>query len=168
MTDDITLIPDGGISWLDASGPEGNIVLSTRIRLARNLEGRSFPIRADSEVRLATLDRVVDAALSCGGMGDAAVIRFDAVDAEFCALLHERHLVSKELVSSGRDGRKPAGAALVTDGEAGNAQCSGMTFAVVGPGCKTRDQVLREGQAPLVRDLVLTGLVGVDPIPLRI
>jgi protein arginine kinase len=119
MTNDITLIPDGGISWLDASGPEGNIVLSTRIRLARNLEGRSFPIRADSEARLATLDRVVDAARSCGGMGDAAVIRFDAVDAEFCALLHERHLVSKELVGSGRDGRTPAGAALVTDGEAG-------------------------------------------------
>jgi len=31
---DLTLLPDGGMTWLDASGPESHIVLSTRVRLA--------------------------------------------------------------------------------------------------------------------------------------
>jgi protein arginine kinase len=39
MTIDLSLIPDGGVRWLDASGPHADIVLSTRIRLARNVEG---------------------------------------------------------------------------------------------------------------------------------
>jgi hypothetical protein len=44
---DLDLLPDGGVSWLDASGPDAHIVLSTRIRLARNLEGLRFTPRAD-------------------------------------------------------------------------------------------------------------------------
>ncbi len=39
MTLDLSLLPDGGVTWLDASGEHAGIVLSTRIRLARNLEG---------------------------------------------------------------------------------------------------------------------------------
>ncbi len=39
---DLTLLPDGGMHWLDASGPKGHIVLSTRIRLARNIHGFAF------------------------------------------------------------------------------------------------------------------------------
>ena len=36
MTLDLSLLPDGGASWLDASGDHSDIVLSTRIRLARS------------------------------------------------------------------------------------------------------------------------------------
>ena len=39
---DLNLLPDGGLGWLDASGPLSHIVLSTRIRLARNLADRTF------------------------------------------------------------------------------------------------------------------------------
>ena len=39
MTVDLSLLPDGGVGWLDASGAHSDIVLSTRIRLARNVEG---------------------------------------------------------------------------------------------------------------------------------
>ena len=35
---DLSLLPDGGMRWLDASGPKSTIVLSTRIRLAREYE----------------------------------------------------------------------------------------------------------------------------------
>ena len=35
---DLSLLPDGGASWLDASGEHADIVLSTRIRLARNVD----------------------------------------------------------------------------------------------------------------------------------
>jgi len=46
MTLDLSLLPDGGVGWLDASGRHSDIVLSTRIRLARNVEGYAFTGRA--------------------------------------------------------------------------------------------------------------------------
>ncbi len=35
--------------WMTGGGPDGDIVLSSRIRLARNLEGVPFPNRADAK-----------------------------------------------------------------------------------------------------------------------
>ena len=43
---DLSLLPDGGMGWLDASGEASDIVLSSRVRLARNLAGVPFPGRA--------------------------------------------------------------------------------------------------------------------------
>ena len=39
---DLSLLPDGGMGWLEASGPNSDIVLSTRIRLADNYRNRDF------------------------------------------------------------------------------------------------------------------------------
>ena len=50
---DLSLLPDGGMGWLDASGPNAQIVLSTRIRLARNLVGHPFSLRASDADRAA-------------------------------------------------------------------------------------------------------------------
>ena len=36
-------------SWMEQAGPEGDVVLSSRIRLARNLSGVPFPSQADEE-----------------------------------------------------------------------------------------------------------------------
>ena len=47
---DLSLLPDGGMRWLDASGPKSTIVLSTRIRLARNVRGIPFSQRAKDEI----------------------------------------------------------------------------------------------------------------------
>src|SRR3989454_10984120 len=55
---DLALLPDGGMHWLDASGPKSSIVLSTRIRLARNLQGYVFGQRARDNDRTAILTRV--------------------------------------------------------------------------------------------------------------
>jgi len=99
---DLRLIPDGGLSWLDASGPLSNIVLSTRVRLARNLDGVPFTVRAgDAERRrvLELVDRVWERSpVARGGM------RFLVDDLEPAdrLLLHERHLISKELVGAER------------------------------------------------------------------
>ena len=46
-----------GIAWLAGGGDEGEIVLSTRVRLARNLQGFPFPIRAGVEDSGRILDR---------------------------------------------------------------------------------------------------------------
>ena len=35
-------------AWFDGKGPEGDVVISTRVRLARNLAGHKFPARASA------------------------------------------------------------------------------------------------------------------------
>ena len=57
---DLALLPDGGLGWLHASGPHSQIVLSTRIRLARNVMGHPFSQRATDAERRAVLARITD------------------------------------------------------------------------------------------------------------
>ena len=112
MTLDLSLLPDGGVSWLDASGEHSGIVLSTRIRLARNLEGFAFPGRARDGERLRVLSRVREAMDSMPSMQSHLLVRVDNLGGEERLLLHERHLVSKEL--AGLDPQHPvrSGAAV--------------------------------------------------------
>ena len=116
---DLSLLPDGGMTWLDASGPRADVVLSTRIRLARNIEGQSFSQRARDDDRLAVLERVENAAATIPVMGDAVRFRLDRLERPDRQLLHERHLVSKELAGLERDGRPRPGAAVLVTGRGG-------------------------------------------------
>ena len=50
-----------GLGWLDARGEHPDIVLSTRVRLARNLQGFAFGPRARVNDRTAVLERVTAA-----------------------------------------------------------------------------------------------------------
>ena len=61
MTLDLSLLPDGGLHWLIASGDHAGIVISSRIRLARNLSGFAFPARAREGERLRILQEVREA-----------------------------------------------------------------------------------------------------------
>lgn len=110
---DLSLLPDGGIGWLDASGPQANVVLSTRIRLARNLADVRFSQRADDADRLEVLRRLEDAARASATLAGAVSFRLDTLERADRQLLHERHLVSKELAGLDRDERPRAGAALL-------------------------------------------------------
>jgi len=94
---DLALLPDGGLGWLDGSGPESHLVLSTRIRLARNLVDYRFASRAtesDREAILQTIERAADASVT---LHRAMALRLDKLPSLDRQLLHERHLVSKEL-----------------------------------------------------------------------
>jgi protein arginine kinase len=116
---DLKLIPDGGLSWLDASGPMSNIVLSTRVRLARNLKTVPFAVRAAEDDRrrvLEQVDRVWQRSpLAKGGM------RFLVDDLEPAdrLLLHERHLISKELATAAAKGGGRSHAAVYLAGPLG-------------------------------------------------
>ena len=61
MTLDLSLLPDGGVRWLDASGQHADVVLSTRVRLARNVDGYAFAARARDGERLRVLAQVREA-----------------------------------------------------------------------------------------------------------
>ncbi|HET9426600.1 MAG TPA: hypothetical protein VFO55_14655 [Gemmatimonadaceae bacterium] len=110
---DLSLLPDGGVGWLDASGPNSDIVLSTRIRLARNIEGYAFTGRARDGERLRVLAQTRQAIESVPSLHGAVTYRVDELGPTERALLHERHLVSKEL--AGLDPQHPlrSGAAVV-------------------------------------------------------
>jgi protein arginine kinase len=112
MTIDLSLLPDGGVSWLDASGENSDIVISTRIRLARNVAGFPFAGRARDGERLRILSAVREAVGEIPGMQDMQLMRVDEMTGEDRRLLHERHLVSKEL--AGLDPQHPvrSGAAV--------------------------------------------------------
>ena len=112
MTIDLSLLPDGGVSWLDASGDHADIVLSTRIRLARNVEGYAFTSRARDGERLRVLAQVREALREVPGLEGGLLFRVDELPSGDRLLLHERHLVSKEL--AGLDAQHPvrSGAAV--------------------------------------------------------
>jgi protein arginine kinase len=96
---DLSLLPDRGSGWLDASGDQADIVLSTRIRLARNLDGFSFAQRARDGERLRILAQVKDAAESVPSLMGSMLVRVDELPVDDRLLLHEHHLVSRELAA---------------------------------------------------------------------
>jgi protein arginine kinase len=116
---DLSLLPDGGIGWLDASGAKAHIVLSTRIRLARNLAGYVFSQRARDADRTAVFERVADAGAASTRLRGAVTFHLDRLERADRQLLHERHLVSKELAGLDRDGPPRPGAALLVHGAVG-------------------------------------------------
>src|SRR6266550_2692313 len=116
---DLSLLPDGGMRWLDASGPKSTVVLSTRIRLARNVRGIPFSQRAKDADRIAVLERVSDAVVSSEHLGSAVAFHLDQMDRPERQVLHERHLVSKELAGLERESRPRPGAALLVQDQVG-------------------------------------------------
>src|SRR5258708_18505538 len=96
---DLSLLPDGGVPWLAASGEHADIVLSTRIRFARNVAGYAFTARARDGERLRVLAQVREAVPRVPSLVGAACLRLDEMTTIERQLLHERHLVSKELAA---------------------------------------------------------------------
>jgi protein arginine kinase len=97
--------PEAGLEWLDAAGPHSDIVLSTRIRLARNLQGFKFGPRADSGDRAEVLRLARGAAEQTAELQGAEALVIPHLEPAARQLLLERHLVSRELV--GADGTTP-------------------------------------------------------------
>ena len=83
---------------LSADAPGGDVAISSRIRLARNPEGRPFPRRASDDERRALASEVTAALPELKGLGGTSVLAFepeqlDAIDRE---VLLERYLASRE------------------------------------------------------------------------
>ncbi|MDR2391623.1 MAG: protein arginine kinase [Planctomycetota bacterium] len=84
------------------------IVISTRVRLARNLAGRKFPTHPDGSDRLEILSDIKRVVGTLPG-GDAFAWRnIDEESPLECRLLVERHLISRELA----EGSGPRAVAL--------------------------------------------------------
>ena len=89
-------ITDHAGEWLRGSGPNGDVVISSRVRLARNIAGFPFVGRASTAQRNEILDRCKDEVLS-GSLGDDLlwITLQDCPDLDR-ELLVERHLISRQ------------------------------------------------------------------------
>ncbi|MCA9085668.1 MAG: protein arginine kinase [Planctomycetaceae bacterium] len=86
--------------WLSADGPESDIVVSTRVRLARNLVGYPFMTRADNEIRQQIMDRLRRTITETEAARDFQFIDVTLLDELDRQLLVERQLISRELAQS--------------------------------------------------------------------
>lgn len=93
--------------WLRGMGPYGEIVFSSRVRLARNLRERPFPGWAKKEERLEVLRQVREAIGKLPEMEGAYTENMEALSALEKQLLVERHLISREHAA------KSAGSAVI-------------------------------------------------------
>ncbi|MGH7483105.1 MAG: protein arginine kinase [Longimicrobiales bacterium] len=109
---DLSLQPHFGMGWLDASGPHADIVLSTRVRLARNLQGHAFGSRAREGERERILGEVRSAAREIPPLRDATLVEMDTLDRRARQVLHERHLISREMASESGPARPGRGLIL--------------------------------------------------------
>jgi protein arginine kinase len=91
--------------WLDGSGPHADLVVSTRVRLARNLANAPFTHRARDEQLQGVLTGVAGAADRTPAFAGALLLRMDELGPIERQILVERHLVSHEL----SDGARPRG-----------------------------------------------------------
>src|SRR5207248_3352919 len=88
--------------WLSGEGPHADLVLSTRIRLARNLGQVPFTHRAREEQLQGVLVSVSDAAQHARTFDGALLLRMNELSAVERQVLVERHLVSHELGDASR------------------------------------------------------------------
>jgi protein arginine kinase len=84
--------------WLSDIEPDGDIVISSRTRLARNLEGLPFLGQASDEQRTSIIARLEEA-LGAAGLSDIHYFDLSEADSLDRLLLVERHLISKELAA---------------------------------------------------------------------
>ncbi|MGI6672937.1 MAG: protein arginine kinase [Limnochordia bacterium] len=81
-------------SWMKESGPEGDIVLGTRCRLARNLRGIPFPEAANREQLREVLNQAAGAAQHLNSLGQFTFREMATMDALEREVLVEEHLIS--------------------------------------------------------------------------
>jgi protein arginine kinase len=99
-------------AWMLPDGPQGDIVISSRIRLARNLKEHAFPGWAEKNQRLqslAELQPCVEGLPEMEGGFSADLSKLDQVQKQ---VLVERHLISREQAAKG-----PGSACVINRGQ---------------------------------------------------
>jgi len=92
-------------------GPNDDIVLSSRVRLARNLDSAPFPGWAKRKAKIEIMERILPEIESLSLFDDGFIESMDALKSQEKQLLVERHLISREHAARG------AGSAVVINKE---------------------------------------------------
>jgi protein arginine kinase len=84
-------------AWLQGTGPDGDVVISCRVRLARNVQGYAFVLRLEDEKARELAGRVRDVLLDQHIDGETIWVGMDEATPIVKLLLRERYLVSRDL-----------------------------------------------------------------------
>lgn len=87
------------MKWTNAEGPEAATLLSTRVRLARNLAGFAFPQRASRNDLQKVMEMSLDAAKKIKLLSKAAYVKLEDTERIDRQFLIERHQISYQLAS---------------------------------------------------------------------
>ena len=99
------------MKWYDNTAEHADIVLSTRVRLARNLKDYPFPARLNEKGKEAVCAAVRDALLTGDRAGDYDYVPMRTLSHTRAVSLAEKHLISPEFASDS------AGRALILSKE---------------------------------------------------
>ncbi len=105
-------IEEQGLGWMDGDGPKTDIVVSSRVRIARNIQGYAFPTKLGARDREMLLEVARTAMDRPGALGDADFWDLPELGETDRTLLLERRLVSRELVRVPK-GNSPPGTGLI-------------------------------------------------------
>lgn len=83
-------------AWLRGSGPENDIVISSRIRLARNIDGYLFSEKLDVAEQQHLVEEVERAAQESSFLKDSYFFEYKSLKDLDRQFLLERHLISRE------------------------------------------------------------------------
>ena len=86
--------------WFEGSGPEEDVVVSTRIRIARNLEGYRFPHRMSIDESEKLTQEVLDAMKNLSNKSNYRFIRIMNLNSVERISYMEKHLISPGLVQN--------------------------------------------------------------------
>jgi protein arginine kinase len=148
-----------GVAWLRSQGADADVVVSSRVRLARNLAGVPFLTRTNRVQRQQILDLLRQKILAAALGEQILWIDIHTTPQLDRTLLVERHLISKEHAK----GEEPRGVAISLPDE--------LLSIMVNEEDQLRLQVLRSGldlagaysQIDEVDDRICTG-VGAGPV----
>ncbi len=84
--------------WFETSGENGDIALSTRVRLARNLKDYPFPGRMNEKQQRQVLDDISGVLCESAGGNEFSLTDLTNTDRITANAMCERHLISPELV----------------------------------------------------------------------
>jgi protein arginine kinase len=113
---DLDALPDLGLSWMEGSGEHSDVVLSTRVRLARNLQGHAFGPRARVNDREAVLLRMRRAVDQIELLNPGIQFELPEVDVRSRQVLLERRVVTRDLLGEDDAEAPPRGTAVVISG----------------------------------------------------
>ncbi|MFH1618836.1 MAG: protein arginine kinase [bacterium] len=87
------------MAWTGAAGPDAAAVLSTRVRIARNLAGFTFPERSSQQVLKEVFHLCTGAFKKTKALSKAAYIMLEDTDRTDRRFLIERHQISPQLAA---------------------------------------------------------------------
>lgn len=94
-------IADSPLEWVGGKGEHSGMILSSRVRLARNLKGHVFPWRADKKELSVCSERVRSSIRSEDSLKPFSIFEVDALDPLSRGVLIEKHLISPALAMGG-------------------------------------------------------------------